>query len=244
VVISSFLLLFARSLGFFFLSPLFERWGLPPFVRLGFSIVTTLLFAPAFLSHQEQMLPFFVVNLLKEGVIGYVLGFLFSLLFESAALAGNVIGTMMGLNVAGLFGGDSSPVLSKAFMLLIGALIFSLDLHHLILRIFYQSYSIVPQGLFTFQGVDAILSATALLFKHMIHYALYPLFCLSALLITLAIASRIFPELPILWMGFPLQLLVGFGAILASLPRFSEILERSFFELCHFIDRNFFSLIQ
>ena len=243
MVISTFFLLFARSLGFFFFSPLFEKLSTPPFLRFGLSLVTTLLFAPLFLSHQEQIPSFFLLNLLKEGAVGYLIGFLFSLLFESAALAGNVLGTMMGLNVAPLFGGDASPVMSKAFILLIGALIFSSDLHHLILRVFYQSYSLVPQGLFTFQGVQEILSATALLFKQMIHYALVPLFCLSAVLIFLAIAARLFPELPILWMGFPLQLLVGFIAIVASLSRFQEVLESSFLELSHFIDRILFPLI-
>ncbi len=247
MVFEAFLLLFARSLGFFFFSPLFRWQNIPPFLRFGIAATTTLLFAPIFLQEPKPV-SFLGIRLFEEAVIGYLLGFLFSLLFEAAALAGEVVGAMMGISATELYAPSftpASPLLSKAFALLIGALFFALDFHHILLRIFYESYSLLPSATLSFSSttIDAIVEATSSLFSGMLEYALYPLFFLSLVLILLALSSRIFPDLPILWVGFPLQLLVGFFAIILALGGYSEILERSLLEIRQVIDRILSSLL-
>jgi flagellar biosynthesis protein FliR len=225
----SFFLLFARTLGFFFFSPLFRWQVIPPFLRFGLALSTALLLAPSLSSFPTSFLP---LTLLAEGITGYLMGFLFSLLFEGAAFAGEVVGTMMGLSVSELFQpvlSPSSPLLSKLFTLLAATLLFSLDFHHLMIRTLIDSFP----ATFHFAELKTIILATSALFKQALLWGAPLFILLTIILFLIAIASRIFPELPVLWMGFPLQLFAGFIALLLAVSGFPEVLHQTF----HFIDQ-------
>lgn len=240
MAVELFSLLFARSLGFFFFSPFFRWQYLPSFFRLGLSVAITLLLAPTFFAEHHDVPSFFVLNLLKESLIGYLLGFLFSLIFESVALAGEVIGSMMGLSVTELFQpllNASSPLLAKTFALSLGALMFSLDLHHVLLRVFYDTIHFLPADIFNLNTIQAAIEGTASLFYHMFQYAWIPFFALSVVLIFLSVLSYLFQWMPVFWMGFPLQLLVGFIAIFAAFSGFPEILVKQLLEIRLLIEK-------
>lgn len=217
----AFFTLFAKSIGFFCLSPLFRYLQTPFFLRFAFALLLSILIFPS-LQTAEIPSPLFMIHLLKEVLLGYLLGFIFSLLFEAAALAGEVIGSMMGLSLTEVFdpvSNNSSPFLARFFALVTVTLFFSLDLHHGLIKILFETTNI---------NYHTILESLSFLFSQMLRFALIPFFLLSVLLVALAIAARVFPDFPIMWTGFPLQLIVGVVGITIAIHYFPELINHGF----------------
>lgn len=224
--------LFARFIGFFLLSPLFANKGIPPWARIASAVAISLLLFPPIVALGILKIEFpllLIVHLIKELAIGYLIGFLFSLLFEAVAFAGEWIGTLSGFSATELLdplSNTSHPLLSRFFVLTLFALFFSLDLDHPLLRLLYESYTTITP---TFSW--AVVEATSHLFVHALSYALIPLLLLSFVTLSFALISRFFPALSIFWTGFPLQLLIGIGAIAIAIGYFRELLQKGFMEL-------------
>lgn len=235
--------LFARALGFFLFSPLFRWQPFPAFLRLSFAFFIALALTPTFFQAPPSLpSPLFAIELLKEVALGYLVGFVFSLLFEAAALAGETIGTMMGLSLTEIFDpleNTSSPLMSRFFALTVALFIFSLDLHHLFIRTFYESFSLLPLHVnpLSSQTLQTIIAASASLFTTMLHFAALPFSLLFLVLGFLALLARFFPDFPIFWLGFPLQLLVGLLSVSAAICFFPEIIESTLLELKNVIYR-------
>ncbi|MCH9627981.1 MAG: Flagellar biosynthetic protein FliR [Chlamydiales bacterium] len=223
--------LFSRLVGFFLLSPLFSQRGIPLWVRLGAALSCTLLLTPPLIQQTISIThPFlFAAGLLKELAIGYLLGFLFSLLFEAAAFAGQVVGTLTGFSATELLDPLSNsrhPLLARLFSLTLFALFLALDLHHPLLRVLYDSYANLSPNL-----AFNVINATTRLFHHALAYAFFPLSVLLTLFLCFAILSRFFPNLQIFWTGFPIQILIGFGTIACTIGFFGQILQAAFHEM-------------
>jgi flagellar biosynthesis protein FliR len=229
------ILLFARLSGFFLLSPLFSDKAIPKTIRLGFAAACSLLIAPPLWGQLHFTIEhplLFSIQLLKEIAIGFLIGFLFSLLIEAAAFAGQLVGTLMGFSATELFdplSSTSHPLLSRFFSLFVFTLFLTLDLHHLLLRLLYESFEALPLNipLFTHTTIFAIIDASQLLFHFALEFAIFPLIALLLLLAIFALLSRFFP---IFWIGFPFQLYIGLIALGASAVFIPPLLEHTFFQ--------------
>lgn len=239
----NFLLFFARSAGFFLISPLFSKRNIPMPLRLGFAALCTLVLIPPLAISFEVKVDsaLFLLEVIKEVAIGYLLGFLFSLLFEAAMLAGQIVGTMAGFSITELFepkGQENTSIFGKLFALTVFTLFLALDLHHHLLRFLFSSYRLIP----LVPSTISIVEASSRLFVHGVMYAFVPLLFLSFVLVTFAVISRALPSIPIFWIGFPAQLLIGIVATALALAFFSEILQKAFFEFLTLSKRILFPL--
>lgn len=226
-----FFALFARNAGFFVVSPLFAKRAIPLWIRFGLALCCSLLLLPP-LSAQFTLKPenpaLFAAQIVQETAVGYLLGFLFSLLFEAAAFAGQVVGTLTGFSATELLSPLSNsdhPLISRLFSLTLFALFLSLDLHHILLRLVFESYTAIPLNL-TFGVVEAF----GRIFSHALSFALYPISLLLIVILCFAVLARFVPSLQIFWTGFPIQLLIGFGAIAFAVGFFGQILQGAFNE--------------
>ncbi len=226
-------LLFSRFTGFFLISPLFAQKGIPKSIRLGTALVCSLILAPPLSARHTLNLEgpeLLILHILREGAIGYLMGFLFSLLFEAAAFAGQIVGTVMGFSLTELLdpqATSSYPLMARLYSVVACALFLALDLHHPLLRLLYGSFEIIPplRFPFTHEVAQTFIAASSLLFKQALAFAAFPLTFLLALIALFALLARF---LPIFWIGFPLQLLVGLFAIAASTYLFVPLLQKGF----------------
>lgn len=233
------LCLFARLLGFFFVSPLFTTRSVPLITRALFAATLTLLFAPLLITNAPQLpqTPLALL-LIGEVAIGYFLGFLFALILEAATLAGEVVGTLGGFSAVELLDPVSltgMPIFGKVFGLIVLVLIVATDLHHALLRTLYESFFLIPAGAFSFPKTVlwTLIEGGSGLFVMALSYAFAPFVVLSLFLLLLALISRALPTLPIFWLSFPMQLLLGLLATAASFAAFPEIVARTFSEMQH-----------
>ncbi len=223
-------MLFLRFIGLFLLSPLFSGKGIPRSVRIALAIACGLILAPplsalhtfSFAKSSE-----FWIEAAGQLLIGYLIGFLFALLFEAAAFAGQLIGTAMGFSATELldpFFSSSYPMMGRLFSLIALALFFALDLHHELLRFLYETFRPLPQ--LNREIGPVIIQGITLLFQQALAFAALPLTLLLSIIALFAVISRFFP---IFWVGFPLQLLAGIVAIASTLFLFIPLVEKGFY---------------
>ena len=93
-------IIFLRVSGIIFTMPFFGSENVPRVLRIGLSLVITIVLVPA-LNIDSVVLPenivSYVVVLFKELLVGMALGYIAMLIFHGIQFAGNLVGFQMGL---------------------------------------------------------------------------------------------------------------------------------------------------
>jgi flagellar biosynthetic protein FliR len=143
----SYLLLFARVGAFLMLVPALGEDTIPQRMRLSFALALTFVLFPL-LGEALPPLPTDMVGmigqLLRELLVGLVLGGITRLMVMATQVAGSIIAFQAGLSIAMTAdptqGGIQGAIFGSFLSFLGIALIFATDLHHLALAALYDSY--------------------------------------------------------------------------------------------------------
>lgn len=237
-----FITIFSRFFGFFVLSPLFSKQGIPHWVGAILALSCSLLLFPP-LSTQIHIVienpSLLSLQIVQEIFLGYLIGFLFAIIFEAAALAGQIVGSLTGFSAVELLHplyNTPYPLMAKFFSISIFTLFLSMDFHHLLLHILYGSFFTTPIA------TQSILESSSQIFQQAISYAFVPLTFLSMLIIFFAAIARFLPNLQIFWIGFPLQIIIGLLSIALAFKFFSSILQDNIYTMLTSLRKIFFSL--
>jgi flagellar biosynthetic protein FliR len=87
--------------------------------------------------------------MMQEACVGLLLGFASRMIFYAVDIAGSIISTEMGLNLAAIFdpaNQESSPLAGTILTFLATVVLLTLNLHHWMLLAFERSYSLLPVG--------------------------------------------------------------------------------------------------
>jgi len=232
------LLLFGRTGAFFLLSPLFATRGIPFGLRLLLSLLFTLILLPLFSKISFPPLEPSLIYLLvvKELIMGYLLGTLFAFMVEAALLAGSWFGVMAGFSATELVDPTAnarSPLFGTLFALLIVALILSLDLHHLFSYFLYDSFTFIPLGseLTTNTPLLSLTESASMVFSQALRYLFIPLSLFAILLLFMTYLAKFHPQIPLFWLGFPLQIVVGIFSLTSLLLFMAPLAQKGFMEI-------------
>jgi flagellar biosynthetic protein FliR len=174
--------------------------------------------------------------ILKELGVGYLIGTVLAFLIEAAILAGNWGAAMMGFSATELLDpskNSNQPLLSRFFILTTVALILAFDMHHVLAYFLFDSFSLIPlhSGSFSPDALLMLSKSASFIFKQAFSYLFIPLLLLMTLIIVLAFLSKFNPELPIFWLGFPLQILIGISSLAFLLLVITPLLQKGVIEL-------------
>lgn len=204
-----------RMLAVFLLVPLFNRQLLPGMLRGVVAAALCLVLAPALqvdLAQQRFEGLDLIVLILKEAVIGFMLGFLIALPFWSLEAVGFIVDNQRGASIASsinpLTGHDSSPLgmlFNQAFMvffLLSGGFV-------LMLSVLYQSYELWPVlgewPSFKPSQAPALLTLLDRLVGLAIVLAGPVLVAMFLAEMGLALVSRFAPQLQVFFLAMPIK---------------------------------------
>ncbi len=176
----------------------------------------------------------------NQVLIGLTMGLTLQVAFAALLLAGQFIAASMGLGLASAIdpqNGIQVPVIGQLYFLL-GALIFlALDGHLMIVELLALSFETLPiaavglapeafKGLAIWGGV---------MFSEGLRLALPVLSVILLTNLALGVATRAAPQLNVFALGFAVMIILGFVAMLFSLPSlspfFASLLTRSFDKL-------------
>ncbi len=241
----------ARVTGLFLISPLLTNKMIPTVVRVLMTIFITIIMITVLYEdyrgddpkyHIEllvgggllKMLAY-VVLIIKELAVGFLIGFVFTLIFEGLLVAGQSLGVLMGFSIMEIIdpiSNTSRPLLAQLFIVFATLLTLTLDLHHIYLRELTQSFNVLPIGNYhmPYELFHNIATGSSRLFHFAMQYAAIPFCILFLVTLSLGLMAKVMPEMNIFMVGFPLKILVGYYCLILAVGYFPVILQRGFIE--------------
>jgi flagellar biosynthetic protein FliR len=214
----SLLLVFARIGSAVMLLPGFGEVFVPARARLGVALMLSLIVAPV-VAQTLPALPADAVRMFLvvggEIVVGLFIGAMARAMLSALHVAGVVIGFQTSLSNATFFDPANAQqgVLIAAFMNVIGVLlIFTANLHHLMLAGLVDSYSVfrpgdvMPLGDFS----DAAVRVVGRSFDLGLQVAAPFVVVGLVFYVGLGLLSRLMPQIQVFFIAVPLQLVLGF----------------------------------
>ena len=222
--IAAFIYPLTRILAFIAAAPLWGTAGIPRRTRLILAFAIAVALTPS-LPAMPTVQPASLAGLwilLQQMLIGIGMGFAAKIVFTAFDLAGEFIGTQMGLGFATFYdplNSSQTPVISEFISLLALLLFLAMNGHLLYFATLAQSFSAIPVSA-TPLAAGSWLNLAELGSKIFSAGLLLSLPIVVALMITniaLAVLTRAAPQLNIFALGFPLTLIGGFIALAISL---------------------------
>lgn len=235
----TFLICLSRVAGFIGAIPVLIGNQTPAQVKVAFAFMTSLVLFPVM--EPEMVLTAlesinFLLLLLAEVLLGGMIGLVARMIFTAVEYGGTVIGYQMGFAAANLFDPQNErqlPLISQ-FQNVFAILIFlAVDGHHVFFQVAAESYSLLPPGVFNISGeaIPYLMKLSSRIFFLGIQFSAPILAVLLLSGLILGILARVFPQLNVFLLSFPLNIGLSFTVIGLTLPLVTILLRREFDDL-------------
>lgn len=226
------IMVMARVTGIFSFNPIFSRRGVPNTVKAGASIMLAVVMTAAGgydYTIPAGLLPF-VFDLVKELLVGAVLGFFVNMLLQVFSMAGEVTDMQLGLSMAKSYdpsfgnAGLTTQYYSYWFMLYF----FAVGGHKSYIELFAISYEYIPMGYTSFN--INILSVLVLFFESVLTLGLkLAMPVIAASLISefcVGVLMKAVPTIHVFVLNIQIKMLVGFVVLAAGCGAAGEFMEK------------------
>lgn len=243
---AGFMLIFCRIASFFVVAPVFSSRNVPGHFKIGLAFFVSVITFSALGVQTVPMDGLYLISVLKEVLIGLLLGFTAYLFFTAFQIAGSFVDMQIGFSLANIIDpmtGAASPILGNLKYMIAILLFLSLNGHHMLLQAIMQSYDWVPlqnemfariyNGQVSEFLIHAFTETFALAFK-----MAAPL--VAALFLTdvgLGILARTAPQFNIFVVGVPLKILVGLVLLGLLFPGMMVLFQIAFESLFAALDK-------
>lgn len=210
------LLVFLRVGAFLFVLPFFSATNFPVTMRVALAALVALLLSsllPPFPLGRMELLSLVGV-LIQETCIGLLLGFVSRMVFYAVDLAGNIVATEMGLNLAAVFNPltrESTQAPGLILFFLAAVVMLTLDLHHWILLGFERTYAVLPMGGAHLNSAlfETIVKHTSSVFVVAVQISA-PMIAVSfVVLLVFSVLSRAVPQMNVFSESFSFRIVGG-----------------------------------
>ena len=155
------ILLVVRASGLFITAPILGHRTVPVQAKIGLIILLAIITLPTI--HQTNVpeaasLIGLVGMVLKEFMVGVLIGFFFALLMKAAEMAGALVGFQVGLIIAQAFdpnAGGQVPILGRLWLMLAMVIFLAIGGHHMMIQAFNDSYRVIEPGQMLISGDTA-----------------------------------------------------------------------------------------
>ncbi len=246
----TFLLCFSRVMAILAAIPVINSRQAPPQVRIGLGFATALLLFPLMAKYTPKMdftIIQFALVMVNEVLIGLLLGLVSNLIFTAVSFGGTIIGYQMGFAAANIFDPQTTQQLSimSQFSNIIAILFFlALNLHHIFFKVIVDSYILLPPGTLNFSGqaIPLLMDLAGHMFLLSVTLSAPVLALLLISNLILGILARVFPQLNVFLLSFPMNIgiaLLVIGLTIHILPfmlsREFDTMGENFFRLFHML---------
>lgn len=241
--VTTFAFILMRMSGCVFLNPIFGRRGIPAIFKVGLSLLLSFTIAvynpPAVVGIGSTIE--FMVLLVKEFFVGFLLGFVVQLFLYIISFGGELIDMQMGMSMSKMYDPQSnvSLTLSATFYnILFMFLFFGADGHLTFMRLFINSANIVPFGHVAIGSaatdfiLDLFCQCTVLAVK-----LAMPIIAIEIVVeMGIGLIMKAIPQINVFVVNIQTKVLVGFvllGALYVPFANFIENVITFLFEQAH-----------
>lgn len=243
------IVLMLRLMGFFVTAPFFNGRYINTYVKgaLSFCIAVMIYFANPNLSIGVSMFDnalAFGGICITEALVGAMIGFGATIIFNAVIFAGTLIDSQAGLTMATVYDPSNSMQLAITANLYYYALIaifLCTNLHHGFIKAIYFSYELLPIGEFSFTGttVSYTISLMQDMFLLAFKFASPIIATMLILDVGLGVLVRAVPQMNVFVVGFPLKiamfLLIMIFATDLIINNYSAIYDKSLEAIINFM---------
>lgn len=225
-------MVFMRVTGIFTFNPIFSRRGVPNTIKVGASLLLAVVMTAA--GGFEYTIPAgllpFVFDMVKELLVGAILGFYVNLMLQVFSMAGEITDMQLGLSMAKSYdptfgnAGLTTQYYSYWFMLYF----FAVGGHKSYIQLFAISYESIPLGYTSFninilhvlvRYFQEVLTLGLKLAMPIVAASLITEFCIGVLM-------KAVPTIHVFVLNIQIKMLVGFVVLAASCGVVSEFMEK------------------
>lgn len=231
-----------RITAFFMVAPIIGTRMVPQRVRMGLSLLVTMIVVPLLPAtdfHLSLSLGALLI-VVQQVLIGVLFGFLLQVFFHVFVIVGQMIAMQMGLGFASMVdpsNGVSVAVVSQLFVILTTLLFLAMNGHLLMIEVMIDSFSQVPIGAdFNFDNsLWQVANYASWMFANALLLALPAVTALLIVNLAFGVMTRAAPQLNIFSLGFPTSLILGgiflWLSLAGFLPNFSAMQDATFINM-------------
>ncbi len=232
----TFLIVTSRVAGFIGAIPVISSAQTPGRIKTALVVAISLALFPVMAGAVPKIsfapLPFLLL-IISEVLLGLLLGLVVRLIFAAVEFGATVIGFQMGFAAANVFDPQSKHqvALISQFQNVFAILIFlAINGHHLFLRTVVRSYELLPPGRIDFSGqaIPFLMKLTSHMFAIGVQFSAPVLAVLLLSGLILGVLARVFPQLNVFLLSFPVNIGTAFIVIALTLNMVSTLIRREF----------------
>ncbi|MDR6552804.1 flagellar biosynthetic protein FliR [Paenibacillus qinlingensis] len=196
--------------------------------KVGLSVfISLIIFAPMGLGKTIPIDSIYLLLIIREMLIGVLLGFLVYLFFTVVQAAGSFMDMQIGISMASIIDpltGASTPLIGNLKYMIAVLLFLSFDGHHYLIRAIIDSYKWVPidNALFSHiydgQISDFLLKSLSRMFYLSFQLAAPIVAALFLADLGLGLLTRVAPQFNVFVIGAPLKMILGFVLLVIIFP--------------------------
>ncbi|MCL2183575.1 MAG: flagellar biosynthetic protein FliR [Chitinispirillia bacterium] len=236
--IQYYLLMFVRVITMLALLPIFGASFVPVQIKAALGLLLTSVLFSVQLSIGLPVFPgeftmgLFTLLVIKEAMVGLIIGFASTFLFSAVQFAGRMVDTEMGFGFVELTDpttGEPVTVLGQLQVILFTILFLLFNGHYFMLITIQRSFEVVPMFTAVFPGGPMTSHITKMvtdIFILGIKLAAPIFVTLFLTQVALGIVARTVPQMNIFFVGLPLKILVGIGTMMIVLPMLVSLFRR------------------
>jgi flagellar biosynthesis protein FliR len=210
------MLVFLRVSAFLLVLPFFSMSNFPVTMRVAVGAIIAMLIAPLLPAFPLGRLGFISVLgvMIQEVSVGLLFGFSARMIFYAVDIAGSVVSTELGLNLASILdpiSQQSSQIAGTILMFLATIVMFTLNLHHWMLLSLARTYDVLPIGTAHLSNLvfENIVRQTSHVFTLTLQIAA-PLIAVSFVInLVFAVLSRAVPQMNVFSEMFGFRVIGG-----------------------------------
>jgi flagellar biosynthetic protein FliR len=232
----TFLIVTSRVAGFIGAIPVISSAQTPGRIKTAMVVAISLALFPVMAEAVPKVsfapLPFLLL-MISELLLGLLLGLVARLIFTAVEFGATVIGFQMGFAAANVFDPQSERqvALISQFQNVFAILIFlAINGHHLFLQTAVRSYELLPPGQLDFSGqaIPFLMELTSHMFAIGVQFSAPVLAVLLLSGLILGVLARVFPQLNVFLLSFPINIGTAFIVIALTLGMVSVLIRREF----------------
>lgn len=232
----TFLVVTSRVAGFISAIPVLSSSQSPGRVKTGLVFAISLTLFPLMEGAVPRIsfapIPFLML-LTAELLLGLLLALIARLIFTAVEFGATVIGYQMGFAAANVFDPQSERqvALISQFQNVFAILIFlAINGHHHFLQLAVKSYEYLPPGQFNFSGaaIPFLMELATHMFTLGVQFSAPVLAVLLLSGLILGVLARVFPQLNVFLLSFPINIGAAFIVIALTLNISASIIRQEF----------------
>lgn len=227
-----FLLILMRISAFVFAAPFFSTKGVPNNVKIALSVFIAYLiynFGPEHVYPQYETVIAYCVVVLKEVVVGLLIGLSAQLCTSVVLFAGRIMDMEMGLSMASVFDpltNQQSTITGVILQYGTMLILYTTGLHRYLLKALTETFILIP--------INGLHIDTNMLLENMINFLTnyiiigfricLPVFASITLMnIVLGLLAKLAPQMNMFSVGIQLKLLAGLSVLLITMSLLPDI---------------------